>query len=92
MKNYYPEISDTGNSFITILRKEKDGVWYDWIIQETYSKDNMEYALKRINKFAYYTIILGEVNPELVAAQGYNIFQKCENQQSEKERLTKLII
>lgn len=89
---YYPEINDTGNSFITFLRKEKDGVWYDCIIQEFYSEGAMEYAIQRLHKNAYYTIILGDINPELKAVQGYSIFRKCENQQSETERLTKLII
>lgn len=88
---YYPEVNDTGNAFITIVRKEKDGVWYDWVIKESYLEEYKQVHLQRLHRNAYYTIVLGEVSPDLKAAQGYNMFSKCENQQLEKERLTKLI-
>ena len=84
----------------TILRKEKDGIWYDWKhIQTLYRGDDNPIdltdkleAIIRMHKEVYNTLHLGIVDLSLVNSQGEPFFNESKNQQSESKRLSSLIL
>lgn len=84
----------------TTLRKEKDGIWYDWLHIENYKKhDDVEFTcedkVKLINRFhsqVYNTIVLGVVNTEHSNMYGESLFRESEKQHSEQDRLKELLM
>ena len=97
-KTYYPEIEIDEYTdrweLKTVLRKEKDGVWYDWKFTRTvHGKHLIEDLVDPVNelhKEVYNVIIMGVVNTELVDRNGQEILQKSEIQFSEQQRLIAL--
>ena len=98
----YPEIEiEEYKNFLqiqTILRKEHNGVWYDWVFSKNYSKNNQYRNLRftcddkitliqRFHNEVYYALILGIVDFHLLDEFGNKIYKKSESQQSEIDRL-----
>lgn len=89
----YPNVLDTGSMFRTVLRKEKDGIWYDWHVIEHYTQDSKETALAKVHRNVYFSLVLGEISPDLMASSGrYPVFPKSVSQISEADRLKEQII
>lgn len=102
MKDYYPQIriDGEGSNFklSTILRKEHNGEWYEWAFIRSYNFDPLTYhehqkisALLSFNAEVYAAHILGVISTDVTDLRGDQVFIKCDNQDSEKVRLRKLM-
>ena len=90
----YPDvkISETHNGITisTTVRKQHQGKWYKWRhLQMAYSTDDLykRKMLARLHEAVYQTIILGKIDPSLMAYDNEPIFIEDTDQRSEEERL-----
>lgn len=83
--------------FQTRLRKlnEKDGNWYYWDFYKPtklyggLDSNTIITLIQQNIQEVYHTILLGKVNEEIMSLHGLVLFQKCETQESEIERIKK---
>jgi len=90
----YPEISvnkrGDGWTLSTVLRKQHEGVWYLWRhLRVCYSADLLYKArfLEILHNDVYHSLILGKVDPTLLAYDNEQLFIKDPDQRSEEDRL-----
>ena len=84
MSLYYPEIEINEYTdkweLKTVLRKEKDGIWYDWEFTRTvygkYLIEDLVDPVNELHKEVYKAIIMGVVNTELVDKDGHQNLTK----------------
>lgn len=100
----YPTIKVTEKEksikFETILRKNKNGIWYKWLFIKSVEfsplATNFEYlkrqALDCFHREVYFTNILGIVDLNGLNSSGEQLFEKDSSQISEAERLQKLLL
>ena len=97
----YPsvDIHEGGNiiQIGTILRKEKDGIWYEHKIYMYYEFHDVDCdrkisALSSFHKAVYQDIILGVVNTSAIDRNGEAVYSKSEEQISEADRLIQMMV
>lgn len=96
---YYPEIKiekypNGGLKLCTLIRKNKDGVWYERLhtkyFKEVNNEVNEDYKFRFINMFhieVYGILLLETVDLSLLDKLGHDYFKVCESQSSEEERI-----
>lgn len=86
------------NSYTELRKQHTDGKWYRWVIRYT-QEDVMAHTIKdatmdnvcTVYGMAYEAMLFGVIDPSLKTDKGLDVFELDPIQESEKERVGKIL-